>query len=144
MKPRYSAGYLDRLFASEGYADLAQISSLLCATDRFSPNEHDYGLSAPLFVFVETLAWFAQSWRSGACTYYAATPWGRQDAMSRALESGADPALTGCYREGMRNWRDAEAMRAVDDWIEQHDEEVMSWLRTLVRVNRPSIEQLLS
>jgi len=64
--------------------------------------------------------------------------------MSRALESIADPALTDCYREGMQNWRDPEAMRKVDAWLKQHDHEVMSWLRTLVRANRPSIDQLLS
>src|SRR5579859_2842483 len=33
MKPRYSAVYLDRLFSSDEYGDLAQLSSILCATD---------------------------------------------------------------------------------------------------------------
>ena len=103
MKPHYSSSYLDRLFSSDTYEDLGQISSLLSATDRFSRSESDYGLPEPLFVFVETLAWFAQSWRSGAWTYREATLLTRQAVMRRALEGVADPALAHCYSEGMQS-----------------------------------------
>ena len=143
MKPRYSSNYLDRLFSSDAYEDLVQISSLLCATDRFSSSENDYGLPEPLFVFVETLAWFAQSWRSGAWTYYEATPLTRQTAMHRALEGAANPALAQCYAEGMQKWRDPEAMHTVDDWMQRQHDDVMGWLRGLVRTNRTRIEELL-
>jgi hypothetical protein len=69
MKPRYSAAYLEGLFLSDEYQDMVQIWSLLCATERFSHSEVDYGLPELLFVFGEALLWHAQSWRSGAITY---------------------------------------------------------------------------
>jgi hypothetical protein len=75
MKPRYSTAYLNRLFSSDAYQDLSQLSSILCATDRFSQGESDYGLPQPLFVFVECLHWLAMSWRSGSACTKAWTPW---------------------------------------------------------------------
>jgi hypothetical protein len=144
MKPRYSTVYLDRLFCSESYEDLAQLSSILCATDRFSHSASDYGLPQPLFVFVECLSWFAVSWRSGsAWTYYEATQRSRQEAMCEGLEALAASELARRYAEGMECWRDPQARQALDTWIEQHDANVTLWLRSLVRANRATIEELL-
>jgi hypothetical protein len=144
MKPRYSAAYLDRLFSSETYEDLTQLSSILCATDRFSQSESDYGLPQPLFVFVECLHWLATSWRSGsAWTYYEATPPTRQEAMRQGLEALEAPDLARRYAEGMEHWRDPQARRVLDAWVKEHDVNVTLWLRSLVRAYRPTIEELL-
>jgi hypothetical protein len=144
VKARYSRAYLDRLLSSDEYGDLAQVSSLLGATDRFSSSESDYGLPEPLFVFVEGLLWLAQSSRSGAWTYYEATPTTRQEAMFRALGPCADKMLARCYADGMHGWRDPDVMRAIDDWVRNHHDEIAAWLRGLVRANRSTIEELLS
>jgi hypothetical protein len=143
MNASYNPAYLDRLISSDGFEDLVQVSALLCATDRFSPDESDYGLPEPLFVFVEALLWFAQSSRSGAWTYYEATPTTRQEAMFRALEAIADRTLAHRYAEGMKSWRYAGAMRTLDDWIRNHDDEATTWLCGLVRSNRATIKELL-
>src|SRR5690242_10041113 len=121
MKPRYSAVYLDRLFSSDEYGDLAQLSSIQCATDCFSQSENDYSWPKPLFVFVECLHWFAVAWRSGsAWTYYEATSRSRQETMRQSLEVLAVPELARRYAEGMDSWRDPEARRALDAWVQQH------------------------
>lgn len=143
MNPRYSSKYFDGLFSSDAYGDLAQIWSLVCASDRFSQSESDYALPRPLFVFGEILVWHAQSGRSGAWTYYEATPTQRQDAMQRALEAIATLPLAHCYSTGMRNWREQQAMCAVDDWIRVHEHEIISWLRNLIRANRPTFVELV-
>jgi hypothetical protein len=144
MKPRYSTAYLNRLFSSDAYQDLSQLSSILCATDRFSQGESDYGLPQPLFVFVECLHWLAMSWRSGsAWTYYEATPRSRQEAMYQGLDALAAPELARRYAEGMEYWRDPQARRALDVWMKQHDADATPWLHSLVRANRATIEQLM-
>ena len=143
MNPRYSSKYLDGLISSDTHRALVQISSLLCACDRFSKSERDYALPQSLFVLVETLAWEAQSWRSGAWTYYEATPLERQDAMQGALEAIAPLPLAHCYAKGRRIWRDERAIRAVDDWIKSHQHEVIGWLQSLMRANRATIGKLV-
>jgi len=64
--------------------------------------------------------------------------------MRQSLEVLAVPELARRYAEGMDSWRDPEARRALDAWIQQHGVNVIPWLRGLVRANRATIEELLS
>jgi hypothetical protein len=142
--PRYSAKYLDDLFTSDQYENLVQISSLLCACDRFAAAEPDYGLPTPLFVFVQGLLWFAQSARSGTWTYYEATPVTRQNAMLSALQTVGAVSVAAQYAEGMLHWRDEARMKTLDDWLQNHDTANTQWLRQLVCANREAVEKLVS
>lgn len=143
MKPVYSARYLDGLFSSDSYGDLATLSTILCAMDCFSWDKSDYGLPRPLFVFVECLGWVAQSWRSGAWTYFETIPPDRAEAMRRGLEALSAPELALRYADGAENWRNPQAMRQLDAWMKQNDASVHGWLRSLIRAHRATFEELL-
>jgi hypothetical protein len=143
MSPHYSSTYLERLLSSAAYEDLVEVSSLLCATERFSPTENSYGLPQPLFVFVEGLLWAAQSSRSGAQAYYEATPRARQEAMLRGMQAIAEPTLAPRYAEGMANWRDARMTPALDAWIQERDRDITLWLFELLHTHRAIVHELL-
>jgi hypothetical protein len=128
MKPQFSPAYLESLFTPGRYENLVEISSFLSGSASFAPEREDYGLELPLFAFVESLAWFAQSVRSGAWTYFEATPTKRQARMREALESLAPAGFAAHYALGMSSWREEVAMRQLDNWLEQHDSENNKWL----------------
>src|SRR5258708_2971759 len=85
MKSSVTRSYLDGLFASRDYDGLVWLSSMLCGTRGFNLRSPTYGLPRALFLFVESLAWFAQGLRSGVWTYFEATPSVRQQEMLAAL-----------------------------------------------------------
>jgi len=138
--PKFSQGYLDALFSSRDYGKLVELSGYL--QEGLSLTDPTYGYPQPVFVFVESLLWFAQAIRSGAWTYYEATPRARQDAMFCALESNAPEGFATHYALGMQNWQDEEKIGVVDAWIENHDEDNDRWLWDLVNTHRATLERL--
>jgi hypothetical protein len=138
--PKFSQAYLDTLFASPDYSKLVELSGYL--QDGLIRSEPTYRYPRPAFVFLESLFWFAQAIRSGALTYYEATPKARQDAMLDALESEAPQGVATHYALGMQSWQDEQRIEVVDLWIESHDEENNTWLWRLVNEHRHAIEQL--
>jgi hypothetical protein len=143
MPPKYAPQYVDRLLASEAHEDLATLSSMICSSARFNQEASDYGLPQFAFLFVETLLWFAQAVRSGAWTYYEATPPERLDAMLAALAEAAPKEFSLWYEKGMRSWRD-DTVTDVDDWMKSNDEAANAWIRTLLRHNRDAVLELVA
>ncbi len=138
----YGKAYLDSLIASRDHGKLVELSTILCGSATFRRSEPDYGFPGPVFVFVESVLWFAQAIRSGVWTYYEATPISRQQAMLRALESEAPAGFATQYALGMRCWQDETKIEEVDRWIADHDGEHNLWLWRLVNEHRPSIERI--
>lgn len=82
-----------------------------------------YGFPDPAFNFLERLAWFAQGTRSGAWTYFEATPPERQHAMLSVLRRDFDHAdFSAQYAFGMDNWQVPTSMKALDAWLDANDE----------------------
>jgi hypothetical protein len=138
--PKFSQAYLDSLFSSRDYDKLVELSGYL--QDGLSRGEPTYGYPQPVFVFLESLIWFAQAMRSGVVTYYEATPKARQEAMLDALERSAPSGFATYYALGMQGWQDERKIEIVDLWMESHDEENSCWLWHLVNEHRDTIERL--
>lgn len=100
MQPVFSQAYLDALFTTGSQENLVEISALLSGSAQFSPTQLDYGLDAPLFVFIESLTWFSQSLRSGAWTYFDATDPDRQAIMIVTLKSEGPEGFAQQYAFG--------------------------------------------
>jgi len=143
MPHKYAPKYVDGLLATDTYEDLATLSSMICASSRFKQDTCDYDLPPFAFLFVETLLWFAQAIRSGAWTYYEATPSDRQDAMLAGLKELAPPEFSNWYQQGMRSWRD-DAVPDLDNWMRANEEVANVWMRTLLRRNRDALFELVS
>lgn len=139
---RFGVQYVDGLLTGEDYHQLAELSAIVCGSDRFAPAAPDYGLPLPGFVFVEALCWFAQAARSGAWTYYEATPRPRQEAMARALRGHGPVGYADWYERGMTEWEDEDRMRAVDCWMEANTAAAERWLREFVRQHREVMIEL--
>ncbi len=122
MKSSVTRSYLDGLFASR---------------------DSTYGLPRALFLFVESLAWFAQGLRSGVWTYFEATPSVRQQEMLAALGDLAPKGFDEQYGAGMRGWAEPDQAAAVDRWLAQSDEENNAFLWRLAEQNRAMIDALL-
>ncbi|WP_395946041.1 hypothetical protein [Brevundimonas sp.] len=134
---------LDRVFHETTYEGLTWLSSRVCATEAFDTSDPTYGLSQPIFVLVEGLAWFAQSIRSGSATYFEATPIERQKLMVRALEEeGAPDPFAVKYMLGVTGWRDTTKAAELDSWIDLNDEANTVYLWRLARAHRQEIEAL--
>jgi hypothetical protein len=138
--PKFGQAYLDSLFSAPDFSKLVELSGYL--HEGLNRSEPSYGYPQPVFVFLESLLWFSQAIRSGAWTYYEATPRARQDAMLRALEREAPTGFATHYALGMQNWRDERTIGVVDAWIEKHDEDNNRWLWRLVNEHRATIERL--
>jgi hypothetical protein len=143
MKSSVTRSYADGLFASQDYDGLVWLSSMLCGSHGFNLQSPTYGLPRALFLFIESLAWFAQGLRSGAWTYFEATPSVRQQEMLAALRDLAPKGFDEQYSAGMRGWADAAQAAAVDTWLQQSDEEINAFLWRLAEQNRAMIDALL-
>lgn len=140
-----SPQYLDRLCTDRDYEGLAWISAVVCDCQRFDPSDPTYGLPIPAFCLVERLAWFAQGVRSGAWTYYEATPLARQRAMVSALDADAiHPAFAEQYSLGMREWRSPSQMATLDEWLDRNDEANNRIVWEIVAANRELLQELVN
>jgi hypothetical protein len=139
---RFGVPYVEGLLAGEDYGQLAELSAIVCGSDRFAPAAPDYGLPPPGFLFVEAMCWFAQAERSGAWTYYEATPRPRQEAMARTLRTYAPAGYADWYECGMADWEDEERMRPVDQWTRANTAEAARWLREFARQHREVMIEL--
>lgn len=140
--PRYSDQYVNKLLEQGDYDALVQLQGIVIGWDGFAPKLIAYGLPASIFTFVEVLTWFAQSLRSGAWTYYEATPTERQVATCEALRSFAPPEYSQRYAFGSENWKDQEAMKVLDEWIDRNDDSTNTWMFELLKANRHELSKI--
>jgi hypothetical protein len=143
MARRFSEDCLRRWLTEPGLDQLTELSCLICGSKEFDLDDPGYGLASPAFVLIECLKWLAQSARSGACTYYESTTPARQSAMYLALGLHADHELCAAYGRGMHSTDDDTALSALDEWICEHETEVITWLGNLVCVHRELFRRLL-
>src|SRR5437868_8075886 len=115
MKPSVTRSYLDTLFANRDYEGLVWLSSMICGSSGFDLQHPTYGLSRSLFLFVESLFWFAQSSRSGVWTYFEATPATRQQNMLEALRELGPAGFAEQYGLGMGEWTNVEQAAEVEN-----------------------------
>ncbi|WP_409303171.1 hypothetical protein [Pseudomonas sp. KCJK8993] len=142
MRAVYSAAYVDQLIDSRSYEAMAMLGAHMEAAAP-APDQPDLGLPPVLFVYLEALTWFAQSVRSGAWTYFEATPHARQQAMRAGLLAlGCDRWLER-YVFGMDHWTDEASMAELDRWIDASEPEQASWLLQLLDTQRDRLKQLL-
>jgi hypothetical protein len=139
-----AAAYLDKMFSERDEAGLAFLSSVICGAQAFDQRHATYGLPSPLFLFVEGLLWFAQSWRSGSWTYFEATPVERQQAMLEELRSHAPTGWADQYAFGMRHWHDTERLGALDTWLERQDKANSEFLWDHLAQHRAVLEGILA
>lgn len=123
MSAAISTHYLERLCEIRDYDGLAWICAVLSGSDRFNADDPTYGFPDPAFNFLERLAWFAQGTRSGAWTYFEATPPARQHAMLSILRHDTHHAdFSAQYAFGMENWKEPSSMKALDEWLDANDD----------------------
>jgi hypothetical protein len=142
LMPRYSVTFIDNLLTSDNPPRLAELSSIVCGTDKFEASSPDYGLPPIAFLFVEGLLWMSQALRSGVWTYYEATPISRQNALRGALRQFAPAAYGDWYERGMIDWKDEVRIEQVDKWMEANEAGFLEWLRELLVANREVVISL--
>jgi hypothetical protein len=143
MKPSVTPSYVNGLFATRDDDGLVWLCSAICGGGQFNRQSPTYGLPKALFLFVESLTWFAQGLRSGVWTYFEATSSMRQQEMLAALHDLAPVGFDEQYASGMRGWADAAQAGEVDSWLEQNEEKNDAFLWQLLEQNREMIDALL-
>jgi hypothetical protein len=141
---RYSDQYIDRLLARGDYDAMVELSGILFSSPDRDSRQPEYRLPSPVFVYVETLGWFAQASRSGVWTYYEATPAGRQEAMRQALAAWAPLGYAQRYAFGMHHWTDERQMEELDRWIRSNEALCNEWLLDHIRRHRGELSPLYS
>ncbi|POA50825.1 MULTISPECIES: hypothetical protein [unclassified Pseudomonas] len=142
MRAVYGTAYVDQLIDSRSYEAMAMLGAHMEAAAP-APDQPDLGLPPPLFVYLEALTWFAQSVRSGAWTYFEATPHPRQQAMRDNLLALDCDGWRERYVFGMDHWDDEASMAELDRWIDASEPEQESWLLQLLDTHRDRLKQLL-
>jgi hypothetical protein len=138
---RFSESYINRLLDSDERT-LADLTSIIGSSSRYDRQAPDHGLPQFAFAFTEGLLWLAQAIRSGAWTYYEATPIERQRAALNAFRSCLRPDIVDCYERGMRDWQDESLMEPVGRWIRAHEDDIDRELRRLLLDNRAEVLEL--
>ena len=141
--PRYSERYLEALLEGSQYDSLVELQGLLLVLPDYDVSQPALGLPPYFFVVVEALQWFAQGSRSGAWTYFEATPTQRQQAMTEALRQLGADELARWYRYGIEHWKDSSAIAELDHWMEATDAAAHQWLRTLLRAHGAELKAVL-
>lgn len=136
---RFSERYVSGLLASEQYESLVELQGICLSWSGCNINLPDYGLPLPVFAFVEVSAWFAQSIRSGACTYFEATSQERQYGTHLVLQALGPAGFADNYLYGIEHWRCESDMRLLDRWISDNDDLCHAWLHALVQQHRNEI-----
>lgn len=142
MKAVYSPAHIDQLVDSRSYDAMLMLCAYVEAASS-TPDEPRRGLPIPLFVFIEALTWLSQSARSGAWTYFEATTSARQEATRTSLTTLGCDSLAQHYSFGMRHWEDATLMRQLDQWLNESEKEIDSWLWEFLDSHRDQLRQLL-
>jgi hypothetical protein len=136
---RFSIDYMDELLSRADASARIELASIISSWSGYDRSLPFCGVTPALLAYVEVVAWEAQSWRSGAWTYYEATPERIQRDVMGALERDAPADLSEIYARGMREWRGASVAASVDAWLKENEASVHNWLKTLAERHRLDI-----
>ena len=139
---RFTDTYIDRLLASGKYEALVELQGIVWGWSGLATHHPQYGLPPAVFAFVETLNWFSQAIRSGAWTYFEATPTERQMAIFAGLQRLGPPEFAEQYKHGIEQWQVQEEMRDLDRWVSANESVCDQWLFDLLRQNRKELGAL--
>lgn len=142
MARKWALAYINELLVNDDYMALVDLSQCLCSSPDFRSDHTEYGLPQIAFVFIEGLQWVAQSIRSGVSTYFESTSIQRQLAMKSALQNVAPPSFAQWYGLGMSAMKDDVRMDAVDQWLIENEDILISWLRDFVRQHQALVYEL--
>jgi hypothetical protein len=141
---KFGQAYLEGLFSAPDLSKFVEINGYLVGSDAYDRSQPTYGFPVAVFVFKQSLICFSQSIRSGAWTFYEATPPARQEAMFRELKEHAPEELAAQYARGMKDWRNRSKIARVDQWIRAREDVCHHWFWDLLLDHRPAIEVLCS
>lgn len=139
---RFSDTYVDRLLVSGKYDALVELQSIFWGWSGLAAHHSQYGLPPAAFTFVEVLNWFSQTIRSGAWTYFEATPTETQWAVLAELHRLAPPDFADQYKQGIEYWKDEEKMKVLDRWVAENESVCDQWLFDLLRQNSEELKVL--
>ena len=136
---RFSVRYIDSLLCPVDVSAQAELVGIITSWSGYNRGLTFCGLPLALLVYTETVCWEAQSWRSGAWTYYEATPKRIQAEVWDALRQLAPKGFGEIYERGMRDWRSASRCNEIDAWLMQNETALRDWLKKLAETHRPEI-----
>jgi hypothetical protein len=118
---RYSATYIDKIFAEEDLPFIYQTIEAVSQT-RQLPEE--------FWLFCRIYEWAPS--RSGVWQYYESLPDPTFERVGAALERYGLPAVAERYRAGKDAWQDEDAMRALDSWLDANADDIHASLLALI------------
>jgi hypothetical protein len=124
MNVRYSAGYIDRIFAEQDLMSIYQTIEVVAQT-RQLPEE--------FWLFCRIYEWAPS--RSGVWQYYETLPEPKFQRVSAALEHFGLHDVARRYRSGKDQWQDEDEMCALDSWLDATAASIHTSLFALIRPN---------
>lgn len=125
--PRYSDQYVAQLLAQHDYGALVDLQGIALGWAGFEADDPSFGWPQPIFAVFEMLTWLAQADRSGAWTYYEATPILRQECAIVTLNMLKAAELRSQYIYGKEHWQNARAIVELDSWIGKNEQTIIEW-----------------
>ena len=122
MAVRYSAGYIDRIFAEQDLLSIHQTIEVVAQT-RLLPEE--------FWLFCRIYEWAPS--RSGVWQYYESLPNAKFERVSAALDRFGLHSIAERYRSGKDAWQDEDTMRTLDSWLDANAEGIHASLFALIR-----------
>jgi hypothetical protein len=136
---RFAVEYIDSLLARSDESAQAELIGVMTSWSGYDRSQHLCGLTQALLAYVEANCWLAQSFRSGAWTYYEATPEAIQRDVRDALKRLGRTDFSEIYGEGMREWDKPSRAVSVDTWLTRNEQLLRSWLKTVAETHRADI-----
>jgi hypothetical protein len=136
---RFAVEYIDSLLARSDESAQAELIAVMTSWSGYDRSQHLCGVTQALLAYVETNCWMAQSFRSGAWSYYEATPEFIQRDVRDALRRLGRADFSEIYEEGMRECNRASHASHVDAWLTQNEQLLRRWLKTLAEAHRADI-----
>lgn len=136
---RFAVEYIDSLLARSDESAQAELIGVMTSWSGYDRSQHLCGLTQALLAYVEATCWLAQSFRSGAWTYYEATPESVQRDVRDALRRLGRADFCEIYGEGMREWAQPSRAVNVDAWLMRNEHLLRLWLKTVAEAHREDI-----
>jgi hypothetical protein len=108
---------------------LYHLIGMVCA-ERQLPEE--------FWLFGRLLEWVGST-RSGVWQYYEGLPADMSTRMIRALQRFGLAEIAERYRFGQRSWAGADQAASLDEWLDSHEQEIMSAAFELIAARRSDL-----
>jgi len=116
MGIRFASSYVERLFAEKDMLGIHHLIGVVSA-ERQLPNE--------FWLFSRLLEWIGST-RSGVWQYYENLSDDTFGRMNRSLEQFGLSEIAERYRSGKSSWNGPGQAASLDEWIDNHEQEIAS------------------